>query len=184
MTKVSTSERYKSNPFLDSLEIKTRNKQVRISPAGKDNNVLVNQATGEATGTHVVSYKRVEEAEFVKLFARNIALTFELRASGIKAFNVLLWAIQFEGIQRDQVPLDKFMLEEFIQAHEGSLKPLNLSYTTFMRGLRELVVAQIVAKTTRKGTYFINPSFCFNGSRIAFTTVIEKKNNDNQDTLD
>ena len=35
--------------------------------------------------------------------------------------------------------------------------------------------AQIVAKTMRQGRYFINPNFVFNGDRIAFTTVIERK---------
>ncbi|WP_259272006.1 hypothetical protein [Klebsiella pneumoniae] len=36
--------------------------------------------------------------------------------------------------------------------------------------------AKIIAKTMRQGRYFINPNFVFNGDRIAFTTVIERKN--------
>ena len=185
MTEVTSNRRYKTNPFLDSLEIKTKNRQVRISSLGKDDHIMVNQATGEATGTHVVSYKKVDEGEFVKLFAKNIALTFGLSSAGIKAFNVLFWTVQYSAIGRDQVPLDKFMLEEFIESHRDSKKPLKLSIATFLRGLKDLVDAQIIAKTERQGVYFINPSFCFNGSRIAFTTVIEKKKgNDNQNTLD
>jgi len=184
MTVVTPSKRYKSNPFLDHLVVKTKNKQVRISHVGADNNVLVNQDTGEATGTHVVSYKKVEEAEFVKLFARNIALTFDLGSAGIKAFNLLLWTVQYSAIQRDEVPLDSFMLARFIAAHKSVSKPLKLSPATLTRGLKELVESQIIAKTERQGIYYINPSFCFNGSRIAFTSVIEKKPSDNQSAID
>ncbi len=46
---------------------------------------------------------------------------------------------------------------------------------TFKRGMNELEKAQIIAKTMRKGRYFINPNFMFNGDRIAFTTLIERK---------
>jgi hypothetical protein len=38
--------------------------------------------------------------------------------------------------------------------------------------------AQIVAKTLRQGRYFINPSFVFNGDRVAFTTMIERQEKD------
>lgn len=40
--------------------------------------------------------------------------------------------------------------------------------------------AQIVAKTMRQGRYFINPNFVFNGDRIAFTTVIERKKRESE----
>jgi hypothetical protein len=41
--------------------------------------------------------------------------------------------------------------------------------------LRDLEKAQILARTLRKGRYFINPNFVFNGDRIAFTTLLERK---------
>ena len=66
------------------------------------------------------------------------------------------------------------MLEEFTEAHTGKEPPLRLSTATFLRGLAELVKAQIIAKTMRQGWYFINPNFIFNGDRVAFTTVIER----------
>jgi DNA-binding GntR family transcriptional regulator len=51
---------------------------------------------------------------------------------------------------------------------------MKLSIATFKRGINELENAKIIAKTIRKGWYFINPNFIFNGDRIAFTTVIER----------
>ena len=171
-------ERHKTNPFLNEMVIKKNSKQVKVSSLGKDNNILVNQETGEVQGTHVVTYKQVDEAEFVKIFTANIALTFELKSAGIKAFNVLLWTLQRKGIERDLVPLDSFALEEFNEQHEKQL-----SLPTFNRGLRDLDKSKIIAKSYRKGFYFINPTLVFNGNRIAFTTAIELKSPEEQQEL-
>lgn len=170
---MSQLQRYKTNPFVDDIVIRESHKQVVISPFGKDNNILVNQDTGEILGgTSVVTYKRVDEQEFVKLFTQNIALTFNLKSSGIKAFNVLLFAVQKYCIGKDRVSLDSYMLNEFLEHNNNNIA---LSLSTFKRGLNELEQAKIIAKTLKLGDYFINPNFMFNGNRIAFTTVIEKE---------
>ncbi len=167
--------RYKTNPFIEDMMIPIKGRQVRLSSLGKDDNILVNQNTGEVHGTHVTTYKRVDGEQFVKLFTANIALTFDLSAQGIKAFSVLMWAIQNKAIAKDEIYLDTHTREDFIEAHVGKDKPLKLSQPTFARGLAELTKAQIIAKTLRQGIYWINPNFVFNGDRIAFTTLIERK---------
>ncbi|MCV5208286.1 hypothetical protein OFC00_25550, partial [Escherichia coli] len=77
--------RYKENPFLEGMVVPVKGKQVRLSRLGRDDNILVNQNTGEVQGTHVTTYKRVDSEQFVKLFTANIGLTFELSSAGIKA---------------------------------------------------------------------------------------------------
>lgn len=177
--------RYKTNPFLEGMIIPVKGKQVRLSKLGRDDNVLINQATGEVLGTHVTTYKAVDGEQFVKLFTANIALTFDLKAPGIKALSVLVWSVQNKGLSKDEVPLDTLVLNEFTEAHAAKEPPLRLSSATFLRGLAELVKAQIIAKTMRQGWYFINPNFMFNGDRIAFTTVIERaKRNRDPNTTD
>lgn len=168
-------ERFKTNPFLQDMVIPVKGRQVRLSSLGKDANVLVDQNTGEVRGTHVTTFKKVDGEQFVKLFTSNIALTFDLSAQGIKAFSVLMWAIQNKAMSKDEVYLDSHTREDFINAHEGGDKPLRLSQPTFARGLAELAKAQIIAKAIRQGCYWINPNFVFNGDRIAFTTLIERK---------
>ncbi|MGJ3495702.1 replication/maintenance protein RepL [Piscirickettsia salmonis] len=175
MTIKTKSKRYNSNPFMVDMIIPSATKKVQLSRLGKDNNVLINQNTGEMTGTHVTTYKKVDAAKFVKLFAQNIALTFDLKASGIKAFNVLIWAVQNKTIEKDLVCLDKYTLEDFLVDHSDREPPIKLSLPTFWRGLADLEEANIVAKNIRQGWYFINPNFVFNGDRIAFTTLIEKE---------
>lgn len=169
-----SNSRYKNNPFLLNMIIPIKGKKIQLSRLGKDDNVLINQSTGEMLGTHVTTYRPADSEQFVKLYTSHISFAFELKSPGIKAFGVLLWAVQHQGISKDQVHLDVIVLNDFIQAHHE--KQLKISQATFLRGLAELVNAQIIAKTLRQGIYFINPNFIFNGDRIAFTTVIERVN--------
>lgn len=177
-------ERHETNPFLEGMTVPIKGKRIQLSKIGRDQNVLVNQSTGEIQGTHVTTYKRVDGQQFIKLFTANIGMTFDLSSAGIKTFSVLLWAVQNFSISKDMVDLDTMVLNDFIKAHSDEKKPLKLSIATLKRGMNELEKAQIIAKTMRKARYFINPNFVFNGDRIAFTTLIEKKQkNDNQPEL-
>jgi hypothetical protein len=166
--------RYKTNPFLENMVVPVRGQQVKLSRLGRDDNILINQDTGEVQGTHVTTYRRVDGEQFVKLFTANVALTFDLSSAGIKAFNVLMWSVQKTAISKDEVDFDHLILEGFLFEHQNKEPPLKLSLATFKRGINELEKAQIIAKTLRQGRYFINPNFVFNGDRIAFTTLIEK----------
>jgi len=175
----SKAIRYAESPFRTDLVIPVKDRQVRLSRLGRDSNVLVNNGTGEVQGTHVTTFKRVDGERFIKLFTQNIALTFDLKAAGIKAFTVLAWAMQEKSIEKDLVPLDKLVLDEFLD--KNSLK---MSQPTFWRGLAELEQAKIIAKHIRQGWYFINPNFIFNGDRIAFTQVIERDRKADTKTID
>lgn len=171
--------RYKSNPFIENMIIPVGSKSVTISALGKDDNILVNQKTGEIHGTHVVARKRVDADKFIKTFADYMAYTFDLTRAGNKTLRVVMWAMQEHAVGRDTVMLDRYTHEAFLTAHgfsgsESSDKIPALSYPTFTRGLAELERSKIIAKTIRAGTYFINPSCMFNGDRVAFTTIIER----------
>lgn len=167
-------QRYDSNPFIRGMVVPMEGRRVQLSTFGKDDNILVNQSTGEVLGTHVTTFKKVDTEKFVKLFSQNIALTFDLNSAGIKAFNILIWAVQKKALGKDIVMLDSITLEDFIEDQE---KDIRISVTTYKRGLNELEKSQIIAKAKRKGWYYINPNFIFNGDRIAFTTLIERENN-------
>jgi len=170
-----SQERYKENPFIDGMVVPIKGHKVQLSRLGEDDNILINMSTGETHGTHVTTYRKVDSEQFVKLFAANIVLTFDLNSAGIKAFNVLLWTVQYKAITKDQIDMDKLSLDDFINGHKDKELKVKLSHATFKRGLVELEKAKIIAKTLRLGRYFINPNFCFNGDRIAFTTLIERK---------
>lgn len=174
-----TIVRYSSSPFTENgLEIPTKKASVKLTRLGKKDDIqLVNYDTGEHHGTHVTTYRKVDASKFVKLFTQNIALTFDLKAAGIKAFNVLMWSVQNNAMQKDLILLDKYSLEEFLKENDK----LNLSLATFWRGLAELELCQIIAKNIRPGWYYINPNFCFNGDRLVFTTLIEKESKEEEE---
>lgn len=163
--------RHKENPFIEDLNVSVRTKQIKVSKLGKDNNVLVDRETGEEQGTFVGTFKRVDDENFLKLFTANIALTFELKAAGIKAFNVVCWMMQRKAIDRDLITIDKYTLEDFNEEHNKKL-----SRAVLYRGIDDLIENQIIARARKEGDYFINPNFMFNGDRIVFATVIERKN--------
>jgi len=171
MTDLAT--RHSKNPFVENLMIPIGGKNISINTLGKDNNVLVNQNTGEITGTHVVARKRVDKESFVKVFANHMSYTFDLTKAGNKALRVVMWLMQRSSIDKDTVRLDKYGLEEFLEYYET--EDLALSLPTFKRGIQELEKAKIIAKTKRLSVYYINPSCIFNGDRIAFTTLIESE---------
>ena len=167
-----TNKRHKENPFVTLNAIETTKKRIRVSHLGKDNNIqLFNGETGEIGGTHVCTYKQVDSGQFVKLFTQNIGLIFDLSKAGIKSFTVLMDVLQEKGMAKDRIHLDTYAHGDFIE--KGT--DLIFSYATFTRGLVDLEKSKVIAKTTRRGEYFINPNFCFNGDRVAFTTMIERK---------
>lgn len=172
MARKSSLPEYRENPFLDKLVVTTRTKSVQVAPIGKDQDVYINERTGEVAGTEVRTYRQVDDAEFVKIFTANIALTFDLKSAGIKAFNVLLFTVQKAGIERDVVALDEYTLEDFLEFNPDK----KMSISTLERGIKELVQQNIIAKHVRAKQYFINPNFVFNGNRISFQTIIERKN--------
>jgi hypothetical protein len=171
--------RYKTNPFLQNMIVPIKEKRIKLSVLGNDNNILINQDTGEINGTHIATFKKVDRKQFVKLFTSNIAMTFDLSSSGIKTFTVLVWSVQKKALCKDEVDLDGITLDEFIEEHKE--KKLKLSLSTFKRGINELEKAMIIAKTMRQGRYFINPNFVFNGDRIVFSTIIEEEKSKNRD---
>lgn len=181
--------RYDHNPFVEDMVVPVKGQRVKLSRLGKDGNVdVINPNTGEHFGTHVAAYRKVDAQQFVKLFTQNIAMTFGLKAAGIKALSVLIWVLQSKALEKDLIPLDKLVLDDFLDDHKGHKPQIKLSQPTFWRGLSELEQAKIIAKHLRQGWYFINPNFVFNGDRVAFTTILERKTkaeeeNDNQPSL-
>ena len=174
VTERSQVVRHSKNPFIQDMVVPVKGQRVQLSRIGKDDNVLINNATGEVQGTHVTTFRQVDSEQFVKLFTQNIALTFDLKAAGIKVFNVMMWTLQNKALGGDVIPLDKYVLAEFLESQSKRKPPVSLSSATYARGLAELEHAQIIAKHIRPGFFYINPNFCFNGDRIAFTTLIQR----------
>lgn len=172
-------KRYRDNPFIQDMTLKTKRQAVRVAPIG-DNATIINPDTGESSGTHVVTYKKVDNANFIKLFTTNIKLTFGLSAAGSRALHVLMWQVQERGHNTTDITLDSHTLYDFFESNQVPDKE-RVTDRTFQRGLSELCKAGVLARAIRLGDFHLNPNFLFNGDRIAFTTLIERESDSDRE---
>jgi hypothetical protein len=152
---------YEVNPFMMEMTTRTR----RITNKRGDM-MLVSSETGEIQ-TQVAGFWEAEEVDatkFVKLFVKGVKALKELTNAGTKVFEVLYLAVQ-ESIGKDQIYLSFNLVDQ-------SLTPM--SATTYVRGLKELIEKGFVAATPQIGIFWLNPSFVWNGDRLAFVKEYRK----------
>ena len=51
--------RYEENPFTADMVVPVKQRQVQLSILGADNNILIDQSTGETKGTSLTTYRKV-----------------------------------------------------------------------------------------------------------------------------
>lgn len=146
---------YDANPFM--MEVSTRTRRVTNK---RGDMMLVSAETGEIQAP-VAGFWEAEEVDatkFVKLFVKGVKALKELTGAGTKVFEVLYLRVQ-EAIGKDQV----FMS---FSAIDQALTPM--SFSTYKRGMAELMEKGFIAATPMQGIYWLNPSFVWNGDRLAF----------------
>lgn len=157
-------QRYNENPLVDAGEIKTKQKTVRAIGTGH----MVDTITGEVVaGTAIVVRKPVDEDHFVKVFSEGVKASFDLSPSGFKVFQLVLKAAQSGAFGSDSIYL------YFMDAVQDPDMPI--SQQTFHRGLKELLVKQFIAASSRPNIFWINPHLFFKGDRVAFVTEYVKR---------
>ena len=146
---------YEKNPFMVEMTTKTR----RITNRRGDM-MLVSSETGEIQNNIAGFWEseEVDSTKFVKLFISGVKALKELTGAGTKVFEVLYLRVQ-ENIGKDQV----FMA---FSAVDRALTPM--SDATYNRGMRELIEKGFIAATPTQGWFWLNPSFVWNGDRLAF----------------
>jgi len=165
-------ERFLENPFLKDMVIPVKGKSVAVGNLekvlGENNEVSVmDSSSGEVLGTSVSVFRKVDSQQFVKLFSHRIGSMLNLTAAGNKVICLLVWGVQ-NGIEKDVLTIDVLALESFLKYHPDT----PFTQSTMMRGLRELCTAKVLAKHQRRGDYWINPDFIFNGNRITFVETL------------
>jgi hypothetical protein len=64
-------KRYSVSPFLDKLSIKKKTKNIRISTLGSDDNIMINQSTGEINLSNHQGLERDRIITFIWYFVSN-----------------------------------------------------------------------------------------------------------------
>lgn len=190
--KADKNGRYDSNPFYADMIIPIKGKSIRVGgldivskTLGRDNEVsVVDKNTGEDMGTAVSVFRKVDSQNFMKIFTHNIGHIFSLPTSGIKALTILIWRAQ-AYIKKDEILIDKYVIDEFFKYHPNHSR-VGFSEPNIHKGMRELCEANIIAKTKRKGWYYLNPDFMFNGDRVDFveTLVLDRGDSPKQEQVE
>lgn len=157
---------YKENPFAGTLVVPTKTK--KYSNTSGEKVMLVSQETGEIKPAGFWTSKKVDEEQFVKLFAKGVKAFADLKNPGAKVFEILYKQMQ-ENMNKDIVFLSFSLIEE-----EESI-----SIATYNRGIKELIDKKFIApRAGSVGWYFVNPQYVWNGDRLVFAEeYVKVKNN-------
>lgn len=163
---------FEKNPFM--MDVNTRTRRVTNR---RGDMMLVNSGTGEIQSTIAGFWEseEVDSTKFVKLFVQGVKALKELTGAGSKVFEVLYLRVQ-DAIGQDKIYMGFSSVDQ-------ALTPM--SNATYDRGMRELLEKAFIAATPAQGLYWLNPSFVWNGDRLAFVKEYRKGGNkkDVQDTV-
>lgn len=151
---------YKENPFMLEMQTKTR----RVTNRRGDMMLVSNDGEIVSNVAGFWEAEEVDATKFVKLFVKGVKALKELTGAGTKVFEVLYLRVQ-ENIGKDQVYMA-------FAAVDQALTPM--SNPTYDRGMRELIEKGFIAATPMQGMYWLNPSFVWNGDRLAFVKEYRK----------
>ena len=155
---------YEENPFMpNALEEVHRHYRLKVDTTNKDEDVWINQTTGECGNTMFVKRKVVDDEKFAKLYLSQFQAFFELTTAGIRVFGYIMTCLQ---PKKDMI---MFMLKDCMKYTNYSSK------APIYKGLAELLEAKIIARGENELLYYINPLIAFNGDRVRFCTEYEKK---------
>jgi hypothetical protein len=162
---------YDENPFIPSLSTRTR----RITNKRGDM-MLVSSGTGEIQSSVAGFWEaqEVDTSKFVKLFVNGVKGLKGLTSAGTRVFEVLYLRVQ-DNIGKDQV----FMAFSSVDQHITQM-----SKPTYNRGMREIIKKGFIASTPTQGWYWLNPSYVWNGDRLAFVKEYRKASGSKPKAID
>lgn len=162
MAKRRDVKRYRENPWIEKAAIQTVVGNRIITAKGNDDKkFIVSPDTGEIEGfTGFYTRQEVDKTHFLKLYADGIRALTGLSTAGMKVFILVYDKVTSnEGFNKDTIMLNYEMLSDDEKAEFG--------LRTFQRGITDLINHEFLAETLQIGVYFINPTFIYNGNRLA-----------------
>ncbi len=166
---------YRENPFIVGSDLQPeQRKRTEIVFNGKQ--ALVNTDTGHIADDQIAmaKIKTVETDKFVKVYAAHMHILFELGKPAQRVCEFVMHQVSTRALNKGEVVLSFADYEERFKGKVGGTRQ------TFMRGLQELASKNLIAKTTARDIWFINPAIIFNGERARFITEIRRKSRHEQ----
>lgn len=168
-------QRYRENPWVEKAAIQTVVGNRIITAKGDTNKrFIVSPETGEIEGlTGFYTRQEVDKTHFMKLYADGIRALTGLSTAGMKVFILVYDKVTSnEGFNKDTIMLNYEMLSDEERKEFG--------LRTFQRGITDLIKHEFLAETMQTGVYFINPTFMYNGNRLAIVNEYIMKPKENE----
>lgn len=158
LPKLSEVEEFVTNPFV--VELKGRMYlQPRANTIIARGQEIVDTTTGDVIQDDVLMGRRkiVDKSQFAKIYASEIGVFFELTKPAISVIMYLAKIMDYD--QRAYFDIYKDYKEVGYN-----------SYVAPMKGIRELIGKNIIAKDRRANTWWLNPLIICKGERFAVYT--------------
>lgn len=150
--------RYAENPSVVSAASNSKTGTKRLANKAGDKFMVISEHGEVMTPAGFHQVVTVDKTQFVKLYINGVKAFQGLSSSGTKVFELIYSIVQ------SSPGSDRFYLH-FMSAEEHQLE---MSHSTFHRGLGELLKKQFVFESVTPNLYFLNVDYLFNGNRMAF----------------
>ena len=166
------SEKYAENPFLGELYSDSKPSTRRVTAPTNSFMVTSKDSTVSAdAGVGLIFQHTIEANEFVKMYVKGVAAMWGLSSAGKKVFMLLFNEYSGkQGLNKDTVTLYYPALSEEAQKW--------ISYRLFTKGINDLIEHRFIAESIVPAQFYINPTFFFNGDRLAVIHTYQKKKHD------
>ncbi|KAB7680211.1 hypothetical protein GBN23_06585 [Plesiomonas shigelloides] len=148
---------YRKNPFLSG------NQSIKIG------NDTVTSATIDGIPNITLTHS-INKQDFIPAATEEISKVFQLTLAGKKALTAVLWQQQIHPAM-DTLALDRLSLEEFIRSPYG----IQMTIRTFQKGLSELTEKKVIARTARRGFYYINRGIIPQNGILGITMILQQQ---------
>lgn len=166
------SEKYAENPFLSELYHDSKPVTKRVTAPSNDLMVTSKDSlvsTDASVG--LIFQHTIESNEFVKMYTKGVAAMWGLSSAGKKVFMLLFNEYSGkQGINKDTVTLYYPALSEDARNW--------ISYRLFNKGINDLIKHHFIAESIIPSQFYINPTFFFNGDRLAIIHTYQRKTQD------
>lgn len=169
----TTMPKYTENPFLAETAQLTTTKTRTVYTKKIKDNALISQMNALETpkddGEWSFCYRQeIDTNEFVKLYAEGLSEIMDLTSAGTKVFKIIYGQLYgAKGQDKTQIILNYAMLSEKDRK--------KCAESTFQRGIKDCIKHRLIAQSVIPSIYFVNPSYIYNGSRIALVKAYVNK---------
>lgn len=153
------------NPFIDETMIHIEKGTKTIMVTNREHDLLVDSSTGSVKGvTMLAVHKKVDKAQFMKVFYEGFRRLYDLSKSAIRVFGFIVETM------KDSPNKDTFLID-----FELCKSETRYSRKTINSGIAELIGNGFIARGPNPYIYYVNPTIFFNGDRLVLMESYELK---------